>query len=69
MKTNDKHTNTITKSLKRSLTCSEHVKLAVDQLLLRQLGEVVLSKRVPARHVGGVTDCTVAALRWWRDPI
>lgn len=69
MKTNDKHTNTITKSLKGSLTCSEHVKLAVDQLLLRQLGEVVLSKRVPARHVGGVTDCTVAALRRWRDPI
>lgn len=55
--------------LKRSLACSEHVKFPVEQLLLSQLGEVVLSKRVPARHVRGVAECNVAALRGWRDPI
>lgn len=44
-----------------TLAGSEQVKLPVQQLLLRQLGEVVLSKRVPARHVGGVG--------WGRDPI
>lgn len=41
--------------MKGTLAGSEQVKLAVDQLLLRQLGEVVLSKRVPARHVRGVS--------------
>lgn len=35
-------------------TGSEQVELAVDQLLLRQLGEVVLAEGVPAGHVGGV---------------
>lgn len=57
------------KRVNGSLACSEHVELPVDQLLLGQLGEVVLSERVPARHVGGVTDCTVAALRGRGDPI
>lgn len=35
-------------------TGSEQVELAVDQLFLRQLGEVVLAEGVPAGHVGGV---------------
>lgn len=63
------HSDKLAKALKGSLACSEHVKLPVDQLLLRQLGEVVLSERVPARHVRGDTDCAVAALRRGRHLI
>lgn len=33
------------------LTGSEEIELAVKKLLLRQSGEVILSKRIPAGHV------------------
>lgn len=51
-----------------SLACSKHGELAVDQLILGQFREVVLSERVPARHVGGVAD-GAAALGGWSSTV
>lgn len=52
-------------------TGSEQVELAVNQLLLRQLGEVVLAEGIPAGHVRGVAACRAvqAALSWRRHTL